>query len=176
MLFRSEGLECSPSTITVKGSKEVLSTLTEIVVPGSEVDISEAKEDIKKVVNISQYLPDGVKLLDPELSTVVVTATIVPMGKKAIEIETKNIVILNLNPLYRLKFDELMIMATLKGEKSILEKVDANQLVVQVNLEGVSKGSIGMNLIMKLPEGIFQDTELKVTGIVSDNVDNGNTP
>lgn len=171
-----EGLESSPAVIAVKGTKEELSAITELVVPANEIDITQAKEDLKKVVNISQYLPEGIELLDPELSTVIVTAKITPLEKKIIEIETKNVTILNLNPLYQFKFDEQILKITIKGQKSLLMTFDASSIVAQLDLAGASKGIVQTNLILKLAEGIQQDGSLKVSGVLSEAVDVGDRP
>lgn len=83
-----EKLEYTPSTIEVKGTREELSAISEILVPASEVDLSQVKADIK-VINISQYLSEGIELVDPELSTVIVTAKVIPLETKVLDLETK---------------------------------------------------------------------------------------
>ena len=171
-----EGLECSPAIIGVKGTKEELSMITELTVPANEVDISQAKDNLKKVVNISQYLPEGIELLDPELSTVIVTAKISPLEKKVIDLETKNIMLLNLNPLYQFKFDEQIVKVTVKGQKSLLSTFDVNSMVAQLDLTGASKGIVRMNLILTLPEGITIDGDYKISGVLTETVDVGNRP
>ena len=64
------------------------------MLPSTEMDISGAKTDVEKVVNVSQYLPEGVELVDPELTTAIITAKIAALDSKVLTLEMKNITIL----------------------------------------------------------------------------------
>jgi len=174
--YSFEGLEYTPSTIEVKGTREELSAISEILVPGTEVDLSQAKADIKKVINISQYLSEGIELLDPELSTVIVTAKIIPLETKVLDLETKNIMLLNLNPLYQFKFDEQIVKITVKGKKAVITPFDLSSVVAQLDLAGTSKGIVRVNLTLKLPEGITQEGVIKISGVLTEATDSGGRP
>jgi YbbR domain-containing protein len=174
--YSFEGLEYTPSTIEVKGTREELSAISEILVPATEVDLSQAKADIKKVINISQYLSEGIELVDPELSTVIVTAKVIPLETKVFDLETKNIMLLNLNPLYQFKFDEQIVKITVKGKKAVITPFDLSSVVAQLDLAGTSKGIVRVNLTLKLPEGITQEGVIKISGVLTEATDSGGRP
>lgn len=174
--YSFDELEYTPTTIEVKGTREELSTIAELLVPASEMDLSHAKADVKKVINISQYLPEGIELLDPELSTVIVTAKINPLETKVFDLETKNIMLLNLNPLYQFKFDEQIVKITVKGKKAVITPLELSSVVAQLDLAGASKGIVRVNLTLTLPEGVVQEGVLKISGVLSEAADGGGRP
>lgn len=168
------GVDCSPTSVTVKGTKEELEKFTELVIPSAELDISGAQTDIEKVINVSQYLPDGVELVDPELTTAIVTAKIAALDSKVLTLETKNITILNLPSNFMVKFEESSVKVTVKGQKAALDAFTINDLTAQLDLSGVSKGSIRVDLKLILPTGIEPDGIVKISATVVERTDTGN--
>ena len=49
------GWTCEPQTIQVSGTKEMLDTISEIEIPTSEIDVSDATKKVEKTVDITQY-------------------------------------------------------------------------------------------------------------------------
>lgn len=168
------GVDCSPASVTVKGTKEELEKLTELMIPSKELDISGAQTDIEKVINVSQYLPEGVELVDPELTTAIVTAKIAALDSKVLTLETKNITILNLPSTLKVKFEESSVKVTVKGQKAVLDAFTINDLTAQLDLSGVSKGSVRVDLKLILPMGIEPDGNVKISATVVDSTDTGN--
>lgn len=168
------GVDCSPTSVAVKGTKEELEKFTELVIPSAELDISGAQTDIEKVINVSQYLPDGVELVDPELTTAIVTAKIAALDSKVLTLETKNITILNLPSNFMVKFEESSVKVTVKGQKAALDAFTINDLTAQLDLSGVSKGSIRVDLKLILPTGIEPDGIVKISATVVERTDTGN--
>lgn len=168
------GVDCSPTSVTVKGTKEELEKFTELVIPSAELDISGAQTDIEKVINVSQYLPDGVELVDPELTTAIVTAKIAALDSKVLTLDTKNITILNLPSNFMVKFEESSVKVTVKGQKAALDAFTINDLTAQLDLSGVSKGSIRVDLKLILPTGIEPDGIVKISATVVERTDTGN--
>lgn len=64
--FRFTGAELSKTGIQVQGLKSRLAELTGIVIPDGRLDVAGAAGDIQIDLNIAGYLPDTVKLTDPE--------------------------------------------------------------------------------------------------------------
>ncbi|MBP7319782.1 MAG: hypothetical protein KA953_01835 [Lachnospiraceae bacterium] len=168
------GVDCSPTSVTVKGTKEELEKFTELLLPSTEMDISGAKTDVEKVVNVSQYLPEGVELVDPELTTAIITAKIAALDSKVLTLEMKNITILNLPANYMLKFEESSVKVTIKGQKAVLDAFTINDLTAQLDLTGVSKGSVRLDLKLILPTGIEPDGIVKISATVVESTDSGN--
>lgn len=57
---------CAPDRITVAGRSSALASLEEIVIPAEELDLTGATEDVVELIDIRQYLPDGVSLTNTQ--------------------------------------------------------------------------------------------------------------
>ena len=66
-------MDCEPQTIQVSGTKEMLDTISEIEIPTSEIDVSDVTKKVEKTVDITQYLPEGIKLVDENANTILIT-------------------------------------------------------------------------------------------------------
>ena len=76
-----EGTACSE--VLLAGEKYVLKNLEKIVIPAEALAMSEVTDRTEKVVDISEYLPKDVQLLDENAGSVVVTVNVekfIPSG------------------------------------------------------------------------------------------------
>lgn len=73
-------MTCEPQTIQVSGTKEMLDTISEIEIPTSEIDVSDVTKKVEKTVDITQYLPEGIKLVDENANTILITVMIEKEG------------------------------------------------------------------------------------------------
>ena len=69
-------ISSKPETIKVKGSSTTLNPLSSLNIPGDVLNVSGASEDITTTIDISEYLPDGVELVNASDATVTVTVRI----------------------------------------------------------------------------------------------------
>ena len=60
--YKYTGYSSEPETVQIYGEKDVVDKIEEIDVP--VIDVSGASQPIQKSVNISEYLPEGVQLVD----------------------------------------------------------------------------------------------------------------
>ena len=75
--YRLSGdVEVKPGTVRIAARKALADTVEAITIPGSEIDITGAKLNIVRTVDISQYLPTDVVLADGVDSKVRVTVEI----------------------------------------------------------------------------------------------------
>ena len=63
-------ISSKPETIKVKGSSTTLNPLSSLNIPGDVLNVSGASEDITTTIDISEYLPDGVELVNASDATV----------------------------------------------------------------------------------------------------------
>lgn len=86
----------SADTILIAGKESTIKDITEIVIPASELDVTDAKENVISVVDIRKYLPTDVSLGDSSFDgKVTLTAEIEPIRRKTIIFSTDVIQILN---------------------------------------------------------------------------------
>ena len=90
------GWSSEPESVVVCGTKEALSEVDEIEVNASEIDISGASSRVEQTVDISPYLPDGIKLVDETTNKVAVTAMVEQEGGRTITLPVGAIRVTNL--------------------------------------------------------------------------------
>lgn len=86
-----------PSSVVIAGKGENYEDMEVVYVSPDRVSVEGATEDVTTVVNISDYLPTGVKFVDPEFDqNVRITVGIAMNQKKVIDVPLSNITINNL--------------------------------------------------------------------------------
>lgn len=143
----AEGYICTgwsfePERIQVCGTKESLAGLTEIRVPSDVIGLegADSKQDV--TVNISPYLPEGVRLVDESAGNVLLTVTIEEIGVRTIELPVESISIENLANDLKVSFggnDVLELRFT--GTQEELDKLDIRN-VASIDLSGYTKEGI----------------------------------
>lgn len=119
------GWSSVPESVQVCGSKEVLSNLTTIEIPASEIDITGESRRKEVTVDIRPYLPEGVQLVDESASNVVVTVTIEEEGARTIDLPLEAIQVNNLSEKLEIAFEsqsDLELQFT--GKEEALERLD----------------------------------------------------
>ena len=90
-------IECSPDVLLLAGTPSALNSVSKIVIPAEQMDISGATEDVAKNINIRDYLPENVRLADNSFNgKVKATVHIEEIVTKNIQIPVANINIQNL--------------------------------------------------------------------------------
>ncbi len=128
-----------PTKIQICGTKEILDKITEIVIPGSELDITNLTEKTEKTIDITAFLPDGVRLVDKTISNAVVTVFIEQEGLRTIEFQPESIQIKNLHEEFTASFETSAdLELQFRGMK---EQLDAINIVnaVSVDLKNYTK-------------------------------------
>lgn len=89
------GVIFEPKTIVVAGNGDALKELEKIEIPASALEINGIKENKEKKVEVSEYLPNGIRLADSTAGTIVVTISIEEFGTKTFSIPSNNIILEN---------------------------------------------------------------------------------
>ena len=73
--YRYTGVECGLKSVPVVGLKSALASLNTITIPKEELDVSGARANIVKTIDLNDYLPEGVSLAGKDSSEITVTLT-----------------------------------------------------------------------------------------------------
>jgi YbbR domain-containing protein len=150
----------TPETISVAGSDEALSEFKaagkRIIITSESraVDISGASGDVEIRVNITDYLPAGIRLASGFSDTVLVSVKILEFNTKSIEIDTKNIEKTNLGDNLNAVFDNPTVDIRVKGSDKALSELSAETISAEVDLSGISAGTFMLPVTVELPAGI----------------------
>lgn len=101
--------ECSQKTVKIAGSQTVLSGVNKILIPEEAIDVSGQSDDITITLNLKEYLPEGIRLVDTGLgSRVTVTVYVEPRVEKKLKLYARNFNIINVPEGYeaRITLDE----------------------------------------------------------------------
>lgn len=149
------GWTCEPQSIQVWGTEEDLEDLTEIIIPASEIDVSDATRKVEKTVEIQPYLPEGISLVDDTMNTVLITVLIEQEGSRTIEFPVEGIQINNLKDKYELSFENSEVVELkFVGEQEKLDQLDITN-AVSIDLQSCKEaGEYELQVSVEIPEGI----------------------
>ena len=165
-------VDTTPGTITVAGTQEALASLQEagnvIEIPESEVDADGKKDDFETKIDISGFLPDGIRLATDVSSSVMIKTTILPYGSKAIEVPSTNITQTGLGEDLRAVFDSDRIQVRVQGTDSALEALTASDITGTVDLSQLTAGtSQSVPVQITLPSGLELVSDVKANITIS---------
>lgn len=160
-----------PEKIQVCGTKEVLDNLSEIVIPGSELDITGLTEKTEKTISISSFLPEGVRLVDKTISSAVVTIFIEQEGLRTIEFQPESIQIKNLQEGLTASFETVADIGL--QFRGMQEHLDAINIVnaVSIDLKNCTKPGtyeVVVNVDLGKASGVTLVEQPKIKVLVSE--------
>ena len=121
---------CEPTTIQICGHKEDLEGFDEIIIPSDHINQNMAEGKLETTIDISNYIPNGIKLVDPKANNVVVTLVIEKAGTRTIEYQVESIKIENLSEKFKVSFeDEVEVKLMLAGPQEELDKINLSEAV-----------------------------------------------
>ena len=162
-------ISSKPETIKVKGSSTTLNPLSSLNIPGDVLNVSGASEDITTTIDISEYLPDGVELVN---ASVTVTVRIEAYELKKFNLSTSQINVNGLDSNYDLSFDQSTVAVTVSGLKNDLNKLNTRQLSASIDVTDLGVGTHQVNLDLNLDEDNYAYQTITVTIEIKDKTKN----
>ena len=173
-----------PTSVKVSGRGENFDDLNVIYILPEEINITGASSDVVCQVDISEYLPSGVKYADPDFDKMVdVVAEIKELKRKTIEILASNISVTNLPDGYVAKVVDpgIGIPIEIQGIGDTFDRfdgalamgsIDATALVPRIPSADVAVGAmvpVGDNdgqVVFSFPSGVKETVPLTLEVIV----------
>ena len=176
----AEGYVVVPETFSVAGSEEALDNLklqgNTIYLDNENVDISGKSNDVEKKVNLSELLPDGLKLTSGSSTDLWITVNILPEGSKIYSFPTEDIKVKGLPDDLQLAFEVADIELKVQAEDEDLSKFDLKSVGAVLSMDDWEEGSYEVPIKISLPEGykLLEDVtaEIKISKV--SNVDSSN--
>lgn len=155
--YQVESVTTTPNVISVAGSDEALSALAElnntIWIPADAIDISGKDKDYEEKINISEYLPEGLKLTSDSSEDVFVHVNILPQGSTVCEIPTKNIKVENMPKGMQAAFDAAQIEVRVKKTREDMDDLKEKDIKASIDLKDKEEGSYELPVKIQIPEG-----------------------
>jgi YbbR domain-containing protein len=147
--FAFAGITGGPESVDVVGSSEMLEQLDSITV---EIDVNGKSSNVKKLINISDWLPEGISLRKGEISETEITARIEPIEERVFNIPRDNVRSRGGIGLYQVVSTSANIRVSISGPRLSLERLDTQEITPEFDLRGLSIGTHTVPLTIELPQ------------------------
>jgi YbbR domain-containing protein len=161
------GITSSISNVWIKGATATINPITSIEIPSSVLDITGASSSLETTINITDYLPDGVALLDSSEATVTVVVDIEAYETRTFEIPIDNITVEGLAVENDLKFSQGTVYVSIAGLAVDLDSLDAQTLRGTVDVTELALGSHVVNVDVDIDESRFVVTSSRTQIVIS---------
>ena len=174
MVSAAEGYKISeisvePQEVRISGSKSALARVTEISVPASALTAVNLTQRTERSIDISQYLPEDVSLVDENADNVVVTIAVEKPGAKNFEVSTSSITVNNLDSNLELSYGSVVdLEIQIKGPDATLNTFSIAKKV-SIDLKDYTRpGTYTVPVSVELPSGCSLVNEVSVEVILEE--------
>ena len=159
----SDPVTKEPESVQICGKSDVIADVEEIAIPASAISVNGARNPVEQTVDITEYLPDGVRLVDENAKNITVTAMVEQEGTRTIDFLVNSIIINDLADDLSVSYETgAEIRFTFSGEQDKLDVLDISN-AVSVDLSGYTQpGTYDVPVNVTLPEGITLTSEVTV--------------
>ena len=156
-------ISCEPQEVLLSGDEDTMKELDEIQIPESELELAGLTERTERTVDITEYLPDGVTLVDPNANNVVVTIPVNQPGAQVFEVSTNSIVVSNLASNLEVSYGTTVdLELQIRGPEETLQSLTLAKKV-SIDLKNyTSTGTYTVPLNVDLPEDCTLASEADV--------------
>lgn len=172
--YEYTGVDINPTRIAVKGKASTLNAAGPIEIPEEILDITGAQSDVVVSVDISEYLPEGLELVDPSANMIELTAKVEQIVAETFTIPGENIVIQNVRNGYVASIEDTEVTVTLKGLRRNLDALQGGNIHGSVNLNGLGEGRQSVELTLDLDQETYrQDGTVTVMVLIERDEETG---
>lgn len=170
--YRCTGIEAEKSSVMVLGPEEVVEDMTSISIPADRINLDGKSESFKQNINLSEFLPEGVIVYDPEEEELQVSVTIEKLETKTFLIPFSNIKYKNLSVSLKAVIRSTQVEMMIQGLVDELDMLEPDQIQLMLDLSGLKEGTHRVRA-----EYSFKDTDVeykvisleKVTVVISES-------
>lgn len=175
--YRVVEITSNPEKIKLKGSTSVLNPIVSIAIPPEVLDVSGATEDVTTTIDVTEYLPEGVELVDASDTTISVTVRIEAYESEDYRISADAVTVEGLGEDYEISFADTEIPVTISGLLKDLNKLSASSLNPWIDVTDLGEGTHQVTLELKLDEDsyAYQPVTVEITITRKSDSEDGNT-
>ena len=168
-----DSVKADPETIKVQGEADVLNKLTTIVIPGSAVNLSSVTSSMRTTVDISTFLPEGVKLAEGQDSRISVIITLKDLQERTFTVPLSNFTIRNLGSGLAAEFEEEEVEVVVTGYSDELDKLTEAKITGSVDVSGLDEGSHRLRAEIDIDGNLQAESVVLIVVISRDENDEG---
>jgi len=149
--FEAQTAVCDPTTVEIEGKDSALADVSNITV---EVDITGASSNVEVTENLTDYLPDGITLTEPD-ATVSVK---IPLGAQAtqqLDLDLSDVTVENVADNLDYSLDaNTRVTVTVQGLTENLQTVTSSSLGAYIDAKDLAAGGHTVPVQFKTQDGI----------------------
>ncbi len=173
--FSSYEIKTEPSSVGIIGEPGDLNDVTSITIPDSVINLSSLTGSFTTTVDITSYLPEGVKLTDGSSSKVTIHVLVDNEAQKSVEVPASNISFTNVSNGHSVSLDGSSVTVNVFGSEEAVKAIEASQIKGTIDCSSLSIGE-KQNAVVQFEKtnGVtVQNTSVTVTVIEDKNSTNG---
>lgn len=164
--YEVDSINLVPDTISVAGTDEALKKLEQegntLEIPGKYIDVTDKTGDFEQNIDLSELLPEDLKLVRDLNSSVIATVKILPYNSRDYEVSVTQIEADNKAEDLDLVFQDEQITIRAKAKEQDLDSLSATNIQVQIDLSGYGEGEYEVPVTVTLPGGYELVESIKV--------------
>ena len=164
--YEVDSINLVPDTISVAGTDEALKKLEQegntLEIPGKYIDVTDKTGDFEQNIDLSELLPEDLKLVRDLNSSVIATVKILPYNSRDYEVSVTQIEADNKAEDLNLVFQDEQITIRAKAKEQDLDSLSAANIQVQIDLNGYGEGEYEVPVTVTLPGGYELVESIKV--------------
>lgn len=153
--YSFSSISYKPESVQIAGASEIISTVSAITIPDEVVDIEGITENQQQTIDITPYLPDGIRLADEADASVAVSVEVEKKQGKTVRIPVSDIGLKNVPRGYEVDFgdvDEIELIVT--GTSDELAALNTDEIAVSLDVGSYSRAGTYTHAV----EVTFPDT------------------
>lgn len=133
--YMMEELIVEPGSIQIAGKQEELKQIEKITIPSRALSQQKVTGRTEVGVDITEYLPEQVRLVDEGQKNISVTLTVNEGGSRRLHLPVSSIIPRDLSSDLKVKFDTENVELLFTGSDEALKMLDTGKLNVYINLK-----------------------------------------
>lgn len=153
----------SPKEIQIAATKEILAEIDEISIPAEALEGEKISQKTERIIDITEYLPENVKLVDETGGSILVTVSVEKDGTKNFNLPVGSISVKNLNSNLTMTYDVTDdVEIHVRGPRSVLNSYSIDSGATIDLGEYKEEGTYTVPISLELPKGCTLESEVSV--------------
>ncbi len=149
--YRYTGAEQSLTTVQVSGLRSRLAALSAITIPEEVLSVAGASADITVTEILTDYLPEGIRLVEGEEKNLIVTLQVEPLVVRTYEVE--DVEIIGKNTDYEYIIRNLPLKVQLRALEEDFKAITSDHISAAVTIpDGYGPGEYSLPVTIELDE------------------------
>lgn len=165
--YQFTGIESSVREVNVTGLVTNLAEAKRVMIPAEVLDLDGASGDVTVTIDVREYLPDGVKLVETEDPMVEVRMKVEKLVQRTITLEEGDVELRGALEEYQYHLTPNRISVIVEGLGEDLERTNGADLGAYLDVEGIEPGSHSLELQFEADAAFdiisFDETKLTVS-------------